>query len=65
MWTSRTLRTFNLEEVVNFEDHIEDLLDIVDIKDLLNLAELVDFVDHMDLLAFADLARLTLDSGPL
>ena len=33
--------TFNLKEVVNFEDHIEDLL---------NLAELVDFVDHMDLL---------------
>lgn len=26
---------------MNFEDHIEDLLDIVDIKDLLNLAKLV------------------------
>ena len=50
MWTSRTLRTFNLEEVVNFEDHIEDLLDIVDIKDLLNLAELVNLVYHMALL---------------
>ena len=41
--------TFNLEEVVNFDDHIH-LLEIVDIKVLLNLAELVNLVDHMDLL---------------
>ena len=41
--------TFNLEEVVNLEDHI-GLFDIVDIKDLSNLVQIVNLEDHMDLL---------------